>query len=117
MIKTKEGKASILNDVSALCGLEMKNRNSVSFENDDSIVLGVCKRPKNDLVKSLYSYGNSRYIVPTSNLCDRFFSKAGYALNSRRMSVLPSNIGAQMFFQANRESWNVADVSKIVPDE
>ncbi|KAG7338256.1 hypothetical protein IV203_014785 [Nitzschia inconspicua] len=39
------------------------------------------------------------FIVPTSNMCERLFSEAGYGLNSRRMRTLPSN------FETNKQNF------------
>lgn len=60
------------------------------------------------------SYLDLRFIVPTSNMCERLFSKAGHALSSRRMSILPSNFEAQIFLHINRNLWNTSDVMKAM---
>lgn len=54
-----------------------------------------------------------RSILPTSNLCERFFSMTGYALNDRRRGILQSKFELQMFFHANSHSWGLDDVNAI----
>jgi hypothetical protein len=53
------------------------------------------------------------FIRPTSNLCERLFSKAGYALVDRRMGVSPSNFEAQIFLHVNSDLWNIEDVQEL----
>jgi len=62
------------------------------------------------------AYINARFILPTSNICERFFSVAGYALNDRRMSMDPTNFEQQMFLYANSEYWDIEDVNSIIND-
>ncbi|KAG7354964.1 hypothetical protein IV203_004320 [Nitzschia inconspicua] len=57
------------------------------------------------------------FIVPTSNMCERLFSEAGYGLNSRRMCTLPSNFETQMFLRTNKTFWGLADINHIVTQE
>ncbi|KAG7341354.1 hypothetical protein IV203_023305 [Nitzschia inconspicua] len=57
------------------------------------------------------------FIVPTSNMCERLFSEAGYGLNSRRMRTLQSNFETQMFLRTNKTFWGMADINRIVTQE
>ncbi len=52
-------------------------------------------------VDSSNSYMDTRFILPTSNICERLFSKAGFALGNRRKSILPSNFELQVFLHMN----------------
>eukprot|EP00171_Calliarthron_tuberculosum_P004916 IDg4916t1 len=54
-------------------------------------------------------YVDTGFIVPTSNMVEGFFSRAGYAFSDRRRSLLPSNFEAQMFLYANASHWSVDD--------
>ena len=42
-------------------------------------------------------YMDLKFIIPTSNICERLFSAAGYGLNDRRQAILPANFESQMF--------------------
>lgn len=46
-------------------------------------------------------YMDTRFIIPTSNICERLFSKTGYALSDRRKRLLPQNFEQQVFLHAN----------------
>ncbi|KAG7342369.1 nucleotide-sugar transporter [Nitzschia inconspicua] len=48
-------------------------------------------------------------VVPTSNMCERLFSEAGYGLNTRRMRTLPSNFETQMFLRTNKTFCGLLD--------
>jgi len=74
-------------------------------------------RKKRKLLKQQdVSYIESRFLLPTSNICERFFSTTGYALGDRRMSINPANFEQQMFLFANSEHWDITDVNSIVND-
>lgn len=59
-------------------------------------------------------YMDTRFLLPTSNMCERFFSIAGYALSNRRKGLLPSNFEAQLFLCVNRDFWGIEDVREII---
>ncbi len=51
---------------------------------------------------------DSRFLFPTSNICERLFSKAGYALSDRRRRIAPMNFEQQIFLHANRSMWDMS---------
>ncbi len=55
-----------------------------------------------------------RFIVPASNMCERLFSTAGFALTTRRRSTIPASFEKQMFLHANSQLWGVEDANMIV---
>ncbi len=55
-----------------------------------------------------------RFLLPTSNLCERFFSKAGYGLSDQRRGLLPANFESQIFLNANMDYWGVSDINSIL---
>ncbi len=59
-------------------------------------------------------YMDTRFILPTSNICTRLFSKAGYALHDRRKGILPCNFQMQIFLHVNHSLWNISDVRSIL---
>lgn len=60
---------------------------------------------------------DTRFILATSNICERFFSKAGYAVNERRLSIKPSNLEEQMFLHVNKEVWGLMEVQAIINEK
>ena len=118
IVKILEGRAS------ELTSEEKKQTNCFlipgglsEFENisdTDSIFESACKKCKYDYVKNNRAYEDLRYILPTSNHCERLFSRAGYCMNSRRQAILPSNIEAQVFLNCNSSFWGIADLNKIM---
>jgi hypothetical protein len=70
------------------------------------------KRQKSDSTSSRYS--NLNYIPPTSNLCERFFSRCKYVFNDYRKRILPINLERQMFLMVNKSYWNIDTVSKVM---
>lgn len=56
---------------------------------------------KPEVSRSKCRYLGLCFTVPTSNLCERMFSSAGYTFSDRRKSVLLSNFKTQLFLYAN----------------
>lgn len=61
-------------------------------------------------------YVDTLFLVPTSNICERFFSKCGHALGSKRMATLPINAEAQMFLHMNMGLWGIDTVKAMLSD-
>ena len=58
-------------------------------------------------------YMDVRFLIPTSNICERLFSQAGACLNERRLATLPINAEFQMFLRLNMNLWNIDTVNDI----
>ncbi|KAH9102731.1 hypothetical protein AeMF1_020740 [Aphanomyces euteiches] len=63
------------------------------------------------------NYIDCRFIRPTSNICERFFSLAKYALTDRRRGTLPRTFEQQMFLKANASLWAISDVAAIMTND
>ena len=74
----------------------------------------ILKKQKLEAVSSSSSYIDLRFLIPTSHICERLFSKAGFSFNQRRMSVLPINAESQMFLYLNSSLWDIAIVKDIL---
>ncbi len=61
-------------------------------------------------------YMDLRFVVPTSNMCERVFSISEYALDDRRRGNIPANFELQIFLHANLHVWGIDDVSETVND-
>ena len=59
-------------------------------------------------------YMDTRYIFPTSNICERLFSTAGFTLSDRRRRLLTCNFEMQIFLHVNSSYWGISDVSRIL---
>ncbi len=58
-----------------------------------------------------------RFLLPTWNLCERFFSIAGHTLGDRRQNILPSNFEMQLFLYMNSSLWGLEDVNRAILDQ
>lgn len=74
----------------------------------------VLKKQKLQSHASTSEYMDMRFLIPTSNICERLFSKAGFTLNDRRMAILPVNAEAQMFLHLNMDLWNIDTIREII---
>ena len=59
-------------------------------------------------------YQDVRYLRPTSNMAERFFSKAGFAFGDLRQSILPMNLEMKLFLNVNNQFWSKTDVAKAM---
>ncbi|EQC28160.1 hypothetical protein SDRG_11436 [Saprolegnia diclina VS20] len=60
------------------------------------------------------SYSNLQYIIPTSNVVERLFSKAKLVYSDRRQRMLPITLEAIMFLATNRNFWDEAMVEDVL---
>lgn len=72
------------------------------------------KKRRVDNQKSSDGYVDMRFILPTSNLCERLFSIAGYAMSDRRKNMLPANFESQLFLHINARLWGIQEVHEIL---
>ena len=56
-------------------------------------------------------------IPPTSNHCERLFSKCKLVKTPQRSSLLPDNFESLMFLQVNRTYWEAQTLVEIRVDE
>jgi hypothetical protein len=71
-------------------------------------VLRRAKKPRRS-ERSITEYvGLLQTIPPTSNHCERFFSRCKYVLTPHRSSMAPANFEMLMFLKANRDLWGAA---------
>lgn len=62
-------------------------------------------------VKKTKTFLDCRFLQPTSNQVERFFSTAGMAYGDLRQRLLPINLEMQLFLKVNRGFWDVAVLS------
>ena len=55
-----------------------------------------------------------RFILPTTNTCERLLSVAGNALSDRRQEIHPANFEKQMFLKVNDELWKIEYINEVI---
>ena len=58
-------------------------------------------------------YMDSRFLLPTSNMVERFFSLTGFTLTDYRQRLTPANFEMQLFLKLNRKVWDQELVSEV----
>ena len=56
-------------------------------------------------------YIDTRFLLPTSNICERLFSKTGCTLTDNRKFILPANLEQQIFLNVHSDLWNVRELN------
>ena len=74
----------------------------------------VLKSQKTGTSEELKGYIDTRFILPCSNICEQFLSKAGYTYNDYRKGLLASRLEGQLFLHVNRSLWGMVDVQYIL---
>ena len=59
-------------------------------------------------------YLDCRFLVPTSNLMERLFSRAGYAYDDLRRKIQPIYLEQQLFLMSNKRLWDLSLVNEVV---
>jgi hypothetical protein len=120
IVKLQQGKieslsSSVLRSVKHL-KKQSQDLKDIADERNQSILFAerILKKQKLEAVSSLSSYVDLQFLIPTSNICERLFSKAGFSFNQRRMPVLPINTESQMFLHLNSSLWDIATVKDIL---
>ncbi len=54
------------------------------------------------------------FLLPSSNIVERFVSAAGYTFNDYRKNLLPMNLEVQLFLEVNRRFRNENLVDKVI---
>ncbi len=58
-------------------------------------------------------YQHTRFLMTTSSICERLFSKVGHALTGRRASINSGNLESQIVLNLNRDLWGIDDLSDL----
>lgn len=72
------------------------------------------KRRRVDSYSNPPRYFNPLFLVPTSKIYERLFSKAGYALNNRLQGIILANFETQMFLHVAKNCVVLGDISKVL---
>ena len=87
---------------------------SSDTNSETSIDFAATLLKKRKIEKAGSQYMNVKFILPTSNLVERFFSSATYSFGDLRQSLLPMNLEMQLFLKINQRFWNEQFVASIV---
>lgn len=74
----------------------------------------VLKKARKDSDATISKHADTRFIVPTCNVCEKLFSFAGYALGDRGKGLLPANFEMLLFFHFNAHLWRIQDIQDIL---
>ena len=66
------------------------------------------KRKVNSSSDQSEKYLDLRFLRPTSNICERMFSVAGFAFTKNRQGLIPTNLEMQLFLKANSKWWDIS---------
>ncbi|RQM19260.1 hypothetical protein B5M09_013951 [Aphanomyces astaci] len=94
------------------CGLRVAPLEAAVADKHETYAERALKRQRH--VPSEGKFLDYRFIVPTSNICERFFSATKRAIGDHRCGLLPKNFESQMFLYANAVMWGMDDVQKIM---
>ena len=61
-------------------------------------------------------FGSLHWVPVTSNVAERFFSKAKQVFNPSRKGLLPRRLEMQLFLLVNEKYWSANTVSKLMSD-
>ena len=120
IVKIQTGRSTelTLNESIAVSSLNLNIRETVELvdnvnEENMSFAMRALKRARLTSAPS-DKYVNTRFLLPTSNICERLFSVAGKTLSDNRKSILPSNLEQQIFLNANSDLWGLKDVNSVL---
>jgi hypothetical protein len=60
------------------------------------------------------NYSGLKAVIPTSNICETLFSKAGIVFNKLRRSMSPVTLEMLLFLHANYELWSEGTVDVAI---
>ena len=116
VVKIQEGRVSELTTKENQAVRKLRQASSfVNVALDDgscSFAERLLKRRKSE--SSTDTFVDTRFLLPTSNLCERLFSKAGYALTCRRKKLSPACFEQQMLLHANARFWYISEIKSLL---
>jgi len=104
--------------------LKQKKTATEIFKNGDEVIVPqppaelsfaerALKRQKSVSSVNSEEFIDTRFVLPTSNDCERLFSKVKYLWDDRRQSLLPMNLESQLFLNLNYDLWSVKDIMDL----
>lgn len=72
------------------------------------------KKKKKKEIFTKFTFKDSCFIVCTSNLCGKRFSKSGYILDNRRKVIFSNDFESQQFLHVNLHSLDIEGVHNML---
>ena len=89
--------------------------NSQDSDSDFATLL-IKKRRLQLSSQKVSEYESLKFLLPTSNILERFFSSATYSFSDLRQKLLPMNLEMQLFLKVNEKFWDETLVSQALND-
>jgi len=123
VVKIIDGKEEDLSAAEINCLKKLKTQSqsnvTVSDEGRDSCIddfaASLLKKRKVEKL-NVKTYQDCRFLLPTSNIVERFFSEAGFAFSDLRQSILPLNLEMQLFLKVNKSLWSKEVLMSVMND-
>ena len=77
-----------------------------NYPEEGDFAANLLKRRKRDQRVGKSAYQPLDFLLPTSNLIERFFSSATFTYFALRQKLLPMNAEMQVFLKVNKAFWN-----------
>lgn len=118
VVKVQLGKAAALSRDERSALEEFRTPELIPSESSAGATLSLAeralKRQRRESVDGYKNFINLRFLLPTSNICERLFSVAGNALHSRRAGLSPVSFEGQLFLHLNNDLWGPKEVGSIL---
>ena len=101
-------------DAIVILKLEQSESAATVADGEDDFASTILKKRRSELKGDTSSgYLNTKFLLPTSNLVERFFSTAKMTFNDHRQSLLPVNLEEQLFLKINARLYDEELVSSL----
>ena len=101
-------------DAIVILKLEQSESAATVADGEDDFASTILKKRRSELKGDTSSgYLNIKFLLPTSNLVERFFSTAKMTFNDHRQSLLPVNLEEQLFLKINARLYDEELVSSL----
>lgn len=118
LVKLQENRVVDLTNTEkvSVSGLKlMDSVNNTTADAETSFASRALKKRRINSSTHSAGYMDSRFITPTSNICERLMSTAGLCYgNDRRERLLPLHLEQQVFLKENCKFWNLMEVGKVI---
>lgn len=118
ILKVQGGKENLLtvDEVSALRVFRKSDGvQSDATESGENLSFAqrLLKRRKTQCIESSYTM-DIHHVLPTSNICERLFSRAKLVLTDQRASTLPVNFEMLLFLKINQDVWDMNTLHSVM---
>ena len=118
VVRIQAGEDASMSSAEKRAVQKLRSVHLVDEPDETSERLSICqraeKRRKLNPVGPSTRYIDTSFITPTSNVCERFFSKVGHSIGPLRRRLHTENIEAQMFLHCNMDLWGPTDVNSVI---